>query len=99
MRAQVDTPGLVRQGASVDHLRPGLGQWALVEFWEFFVKLSGKNQAEDGITQEFQTLIGFYGGPHFMPDRWMCQGKSQQGRISKGVAEINLELFKICHGI
>jgi len=80
---EAQVPGALGQGPAVDQLGAGFGQRALAEGGELLIQLAREHKLQDGITQEFEPLIGLHWRSVLMRDRGVRQGEPRKAGSRK----------------
>jgi hypothetical protein len=98
MLAQAKLPSVVGEGAAVDEFRPRFRERAFAKGRKILVELTSENELEDGITEEFEALVGLDRNALFVGDRGMGQSESKESRVAESVTELDLEIVIVGHG-
>ena len=89
LTAAVDRPGspTLGQDAGVDDGGADLGQLALGEVREALVGVAGDDQAEDGVAQEFEALVGGRAAFLLAAPAPVGEGVLQEAQVGEGMAK------------
>ena len=101
MLPEAQVPGALGQGSAVDQLGAGFGQRALAKGGELFIQLAREHKLQNGITQEFEPLIGLHRRSVLMRDRGVRQGEPQESGVAEDVAQPGLQVIvsgRVGHG-
>ena len=98
MLAEFQRPGVRRQRAGVDQAGARLGEHAFVGIGKLFVKLARQHQAEHGVAEKFEALVGLNGRALLVRDGRMREREPQQRGVGERVAEALLQCVEVVHG-
>jgi hypothetical protein len=98
MLAQAKLPSLLGERAAVDEFGARFRERSFAERREILVELASENELEDGITEEFEALVGLDRNALFVGDRGMGQSEPKESRVAESVTELDLEIVIVGHG-
>ena len=94
MAAKIEAFCVHLEAVARNELGTHLGELALAEFWKMIEEPLGENELEDGIAEEFQTLIIEVMALGFVAERRMSKRFREEERIAKLVFQ---PLFERIH--